>query len=164
MKGRVRFGDGSTIPYEVKGNIYVTLKNGEILLIQNVLYLPDLNTNILSLRKLDDQGCKTSLSNGFLTIHDRAGRLLTKTKKTSGNMYKMNIDINERCNLIKEEENEAWLWHKRFCHHSFYTLQDMIRGDLVKGLPQFRSQTRYVLIASQVSTREPPFHLHHLEH
>ena len=139
MKGRVKFGDGSTIPYEGKGNISVTLKNREILLIQNVLYLPDLKTNILSLGKLDDQGCKTSLSNGFLTIHDRAGRLLTKTKKTLGNMYKMKIDINERCNLIKEEASEAWLWHKRFCHQSFYTLQEMIRGDLVKGLPQFRN-------------------------
>ena len=67
------------------------------------------------------------------------GRLLTKTKKTSGNMYKMKIDIREKCNLIKEEEGEAWLWHKRFCHQSFYTLQEMIRGNLVKGLPQFRN-------------------------
>ena len=33
MKGSVRFGDGSTIPYEGKGNVSVTLKNGEILLI-----------------------------------------------------------------------------------------------------------------------------------
>ena len=139
VKGRVRFGDGSTIPYEGKGDIYVTLKNGEILLIRNVLYLPELKTNILSLRKLDDQGCKTSLSNGFLTIHDKIGRLLKKTKKTSGNMYKMKIDINEECNVIKEEESEAWFWHKRFCHQSFYTLQEMIRGNLVKGLPQFRN-------------------------
>ena len=129
LKGSVRFGDGSTIPYEGKGNISVTLKNGEILLIQNVLYLPDLKTNILSLEKLDDQGCKTSL-----TIHDMADILLTITKKTSRNMYKMKIDINERCNLIKEEESEAWLWHK-----SFYNLQEMIGGDLVKGLPQFRN-------------------------
>ena len=88
---------------------------------------------------MDDQGCKTSLSSGFLTIHDKAGRLLTKTKKTSGNMSKMKIDINERCNLIKEEASEAWLWHKRFCYQSFYTLQEMIRGDLVKGLPQFQN-------------------------
>ena len=139
MKGRVRFGDGSTIPYEGKGDIFITLKNGEILLIRNVLYLPDLKTNILSLKKLDDQGCKTSLRNGFLTIHDRVGRLLTKTKKTLVNMYKMKIDINEECNVIKEEESEAWLWHKRFCHQSFYTLQDIIRGDLVKGLPHFRN-------------------------
>ena len=60
MKGRVKFGDGSTIPYEGKGNISVTLKTGEILIIPNVLYLSALMTNILSLRKLDDQGAKPS--------------------------------------------------------------------------------------------------------
>ena len=139
MKGKVRFGDGLTIPYEGKGNISVTLKTGEILIIPNVLYLPDLKTNILSLGKLDDQGCKTFLSSGFLTVHDKSDTLLTKTKKTSGNMYKMKININERCNLIEEEGNKSWLWHRRFCHQSFYTLQDIIRGDLVKGLPQFRN-------------------------
>ena len=103
QRGRVIFGDGSTIPYEGKGNISVTLKTGEVLIIPNVLYLPDLKTNILSLRKLDDQGCKTFLSSGFLTVHDKSGRLLTKTKKTLGNMYKMKININERCNLTEEE-------------------------------------------------------------
>ena len=139
MKGRVKFGDGSTIPYEGKGNISITLKTGEILIIPNVLYLPNLKTNILSLGKLDDQGCKTFLTSGFLTVHDKSGRLLTKTRKTSGNMYKMKININERCNLIEEEASEAWLWHRRFCHQSFHTLQDMMRGDLVKGLPQFRN-------------------------
>ena len=49
MKGRVKFGDASTIPYEGKGNFSVTLKTGEILIIPNVLYLPDLKNNILSL-------------------------------------------------------------------------------------------------------------------
>ena len=131
-KGKVKFGNGSTIPYEGKGHIYVTLKIGEVMIILNVLYLCYLKTNILSLGKLDDQGCKTILSNGFLTVHDKFGRLLTKTKKTARNMYKLMININERCNLTKEDASEAWLWHKRFCHQSFYTLQDMIRGNLVK--------------------------------
>ena len=107
LKGRVKFGDGSTIPYEGKGNISVTLKTGEILIIPHVLYLPDLKTNILSLGKLDDQSCKTFLSSGFLTVHEKSSRLLTKTKKTLGNMYKMKININERCNLIEKEASEA---------------------------------------------------------
>ena len=138
-EGKVKFGDGSTISYDGKGNISVTLKTGEVLSIPNVLYLPDLKTNILSLGKLDEQGCKTFLSSGFLTVHDKSGKLLTKTKKTSGNMYKMKINISENCNLVEEEASVAWLWHKRLCHQSFYTLQEMIRGDLVKGLPQFRN-------------------------
>ena len=27
----------------------------------------------------------------------------------------------------------------RFCHESFYTLKNMIRGNLVKGLPHFQN-------------------------
>ena len=133
----MKFGDGSTIPYEGKDNILVTFKIDEVLIIPNVLYLPDLKTNILNLGKLDDQGCKTILNSGFLTICDKFGRLLTKTKKTLGSMYKLEININEKCNLIEGETSEAWLWHKRFFHQSFHTLQDMIRANLVKGLPQF---------------------------
>ena len=103
QKGKVKFGDGSTIPYESKGNIFVSFKTSEVLIIPNVLYLPDLKTNILSLGKLDDQGCKTILSCGFLKIHDKLGILLTKTKKSLGNMYKLKININEKCNLTKED-------------------------------------------------------------
>ena len=81
QRGKVKFRDGSTIPYEGKGNIFVTFKTSEDLIILNVLYLPDLKTNILSLGKLDDQGCKTTLSCGFLTIHDKFRSLLTKQRK-----------------------------------------------------------------------------------
>ena len=104
IKGRVKFGDGSTIPYEGKNNVSVTFKTGEVLMIPNVLYLIDLKTNILSLGKLDDQGFKTLLNSGFLTIHDKFGRLLTKTKKTSGSMYKLKIYINEITILLKEKQ------------------------------------------------------------
>ena len=60
-------------------------------------------------------------------------------QKTSKNMYKMKININERCNLTEEEISEAWLWHKRLCHQSFFTLQNMIRGNFVEGLPIFKN-------------------------
>ena len=139
QKGKVKFGDGSTIPYEDKNSVSITFKIGKVMIIPNVLYLLDLKTNILSLRNLDDQGCKTILISGFHTVHDKFGRLLTKTKKISGNMYKLKININERCNSTAEEKSEAWLWHKRFCHQSFYTLKDMIRGNLVKGFPYFQN-------------------------
>ena len=76
----MRFGDGSFIKYEGCGLIIVLCKNGEEMELEGVLYLPDLKTNILNLGKLDDQGCRTSLSEGYLTIRDKKGKL-TKTKK-----------------------------------------------------------------------------------
>ena len=133
--GNVNFGDGSSIKYEGRGNVVVICKNGEKIKLEGVLYLPKLKTNILSLGRLDDQGCKTSLSGGYLTIRDKIGKLLTKTKKTRGNMYQIKLANSESCNLSREDE--AWLWHERLCHQSFYTLDSMIKGKLVRGLPVF---------------------------
>ena len=61
--------------------------NNEEIVIPNVLHLLDLKTNMIILRKLDDQGLKTILSHGFLIIYDKFGKLLTKTKKTIGNIF-----------------------------------------------------------------------------
>ena len=93
--GNVNFRDGSSIKYEGRGTIIVVCKNGEEIELEGVLYLPRLKINFLSLGKLDDQGCKTSLSEGYLTIHDKKGKLLTKTKKTRGNMYQIRLTISE---------------------------------------------------------------------
>ena len=69
--GNLKFGGGSSIKYEGRGTIIVMCKNGEEIELTGVLYLPKLKTNILSLGKHDDQGCKTSLSEGYLTIRDK---------------------------------------------------------------------------------------------
>ena len=131
----VKFGDGSSIKYEGRGTIIVMCKNGEEIELKGVLYLPRLKTNIQSLRKLDDQGWKTSLSEGYLTIHGKKDKLFTKTKKTWGNMYQIRLSISEECNMSRKDE--AWLWYGRFCHQSFHTLNSMIKGELVRGLPGF---------------------------
>ena len=48
--------------------------------------------------------------------HDKFERPLTKTKKTRGNMYQMRVNVREKCNFIKEESKEGWLWHNWLCH------------------------------------------------
>ena len=61
--------------------------NSKCMIFKNILYIPNFKTNILSLGKVDSQGCDIHLRDGFLTLHDGQGRLLTKTPKTRRNMY-----------------------------------------------------------------------------
>ena len=44
-KGVVRFGDGSSIRYEGKGEVHVDCTYGERMIFRNVLYIPMLKTN-----------------------------------------------------------------------------------------------------------------------
>ena len=54
-KGVVRFGVGSSIRYEGKGEVHVDCTNGERMILKSVHYIP----------KLDQQGCDIHLRNGF---------------------------------------------------------------------------------------------------
>ena len=115
-KGVVRLGDGSSIRYESKGEVHVECTNGERMIFENVLCIPKLKTNILSLGKLDSQGCDIRLRDAFLTVYNGQGRLITETPKTRGNMYLLKLNIFEHCLLVEKNDEEAWLWHTRMCH------------------------------------------------
>ena len=134
-QGVVRFSDGSSIRYEGKVEAHVECTNGERMIFENVLYIPKLKTNILSLGKLDSQGYDIRLRDGFLTLYDGQGRLLTKTPKTRGNMYLLKLNIVEHCLLVEKNDEEAWLWHRRMCHQSAHTLHGMVKGNHAIGLP-----------------------------
>ena len=131
----VRFGDGSSIRYEGKGEVHVDCTNGERLIFENVFYIPNFKTNILSLGKLDSQGGDIRLRDGFLTLHGGQGRLLTKIPKTRGNMYLLKLNIVKHCLLVEKNDEAAWLWYRRMCHQSAHTLHGMMKGNHAIGLP-----------------------------
>ena len=45
--------------------------------LDNVLYVPKLKSNILSLGQFDEHECRILREGGFLTIYDQCGRLIT---------------------------------------------------------------------------------------
>ena len=59
--GAIRFGDESSMVFEGKGSIVVNYSSGEELKLEGVLYVPSLKVNILTLRKLDDDGFTSTL-------------------------------------------------------------------------------------------------------
>ena len=56
-------------------------QDGGQMRLENVLYVPELKYNILSLGQFDKHGCRILMKGGFLTIYAQCGRLLIKVKK-----------------------------------------------------------------------------------
>ena len=50
-------------------------------------------------------------------------------------MYLLKLGVSEFCQITQEEDQEAWQWHHRFCHQNFRAIDDMRKGDMVRGLP-----------------------------
>ena len=61
FKGKVLFGDDSTINIEGKGTILLNTQIGSQITLKNVLYTPRLKANIVSLGRLDEQGYRILL-------------------------------------------------------------------------------------------------------
>ena len=107
--GFVKFEDNSQIQIKGRGTVEITQKDGDILRLLNVLYVPDLAANILSLGRLDEEGCRMTMAGGKLTVFDRHGRLVAKVQRSEGRLYLLKLKVVDQCLVATKDSSENWL-------------------------------------------------------
>ena len=117
--GFVKFGDNSRIQIKGKGAIEVNQKDGGTLRLCNVLFVPKLEANILSLGRLDEEGYRMIMGEGKLTIFNPYGQLFAEVHRSSERLYLLKLNIIDQCLITSEDTTEEWLWHCRFGHLNF---------------------------------------------
>ena len=135
ITGSMKFGDNSRIQIRGRGEIEVNQKDGSILCLSNVLFVPKLEANILSLGRLDEEGYRMTMGEGKLYIFNPNEDLFTEVYRSKERLYLLKLSIVDQCLIASEATTEDWLWHSRFGHLSFHTLKEMSRKRLVEGLP-----------------------------
>lgn len=135
VSGKVRFGDDSRIDIKGKGSILFCCKNGDHKVLSDVYYIPNLRSNIISLGQATESGCDVRMKEGYLTLHDKNGNLITKATRAQNRLYKVVMEIvDQKCLQLINQET-ATTWHARFGHIGTEKLKTMIRKELVIGLP-----------------------------
>jgi len=89
----VKFGDDSRIEIQGKGSIRFLLKNGDKKVLNNVYFIPDLKSNIISLGQTTEAGCEVFMKDDHLIQYDRNINLVVKTKRSKNQLYKVTIDV-----------------------------------------------------------------------
>ncbi|KAI5407342.1 hypothetical protein KIW84_053554 [Lathyrus oleraceus] len=89
--GNVSFGDASKVKVEGKGTIRYLQKDGLIGSIQDVYYVPNLKTNILSLGQLTEKCYSILMKERILHLKDKLGHLIARVKMEKKRMYKLNL-------------------------------------------------------------------------
>ena len=138
----VKFGDNSRIQIEGRGEIEVNKKDGSMLRLGKVLFVPKLEANILSLGRLDEEGYRMIMGEGKLTIFNPVGCLFAEVHRSSRRLYLLKLSIVDQCLITTETTPEDWLWHSRFGHLSFHTLNEMSIKKAVEGLPPINMPTK----------------------
>ena len=112
--GSVKFGDNSRIQIRGKGAIEVNQSDGSILRLSSVLFVPQLEANILSLGPLDEEGYQMIMGEGKLTIFNPNGKLFAKVYRSKGRLYLLKLNTVDQCMISTEDTDETRPRGRRF--------------------------------------------------
>lgn len=89
LQEKVCFGDDSHIDIKGKGTIEFTDRNGEQRKMTDVYFIPNLKSNIISLRQATEAGCDVRMKGEHLIMHDHDGKLIAKETRSKNRLYKV---------------------------------------------------------------------------
>ncbi|RDX87990.1 hypothetical protein CR513_30469, partial [Mucuna pruriens] len=101
----VKFVDNSTVTAEGIGKVLIQKRNGLQSLIKDVLYVPQMKTNLLSLGQLLEKGYVMNMEHNMMKMYDSKRKLISKAPLSKNRKFKIGIQSDER--VLEEEKAEA---------------------------------------------------------
>lgn len=130
--GEITTANNAKLQVECMGKSKMKLDD-ETVEVNDILHIPKLSANLLSVYKLVCRGNKVVFDADGCKIFNKANKLLVLIKPENG-IYKLCAPIESIC-MIANETN-AMLWHRRFGHVNYGTLcklNDAVDGICVNG-------------------------------
>ena len=114
------------IKFEINGN----LKTRKL---HNVLYVPNLSYNLLSVSMAVKSGKTVEFSENECQIMSKKLKPIATARKI-GNLYYLNCINNSESIYIAGKEDNEIKWHRRYGHLGTDSLKRLVRDEMVNGL------------------------------
>ncbi|XP_058726725.1 uncharacterized protein LOC131628503 [Vicia villosa] len=134
-KNKVKFADDSTLMVEGVSDVLIEKKNGGHSMIKDVLYIPGIRCNLLSVGQLLEKGYNIRLEDKILRVADASGVLILKAPMATNRTFKVELKVLEHMCLTTTSSREEWLWHYRLGHLNFCDLKALQQEGMVTGMP-----------------------------
>ncbi|KAA3472464.1 Retrovirus-related Pol polyprotein from transposon TNT 1-94 [Gossypium australe] len=121
FKAKVKVGNGHFIEAEGKGDVLIHTPAGNKLVI-NVLLVPQIDRNLLSIAQLLDKGYIIVFEGKDCKISDPQGFMLMSIKMT-----------NNSSSVYTASTDDSKLWHQRLGHANYKSMSKMITQGLVEN-------------------------------
>ena len=138
---KVRFADSSSICCEGVGNVVIKRKDESNAIIENVMYCPTMDSNLLSLGQLLEKGYKMRMEDLMLKVYDKKQSFILKAKMSNNRTFKVNFNVVDVHCMTAEGNDVNWLWHFRYGHLNFHGLSRLVAKHMVSGMPQIKAPT-----------------------
>nr|GEU84320.1 retrovirus-related Pol polyprotein from transposon TNT 1-94 [Tanacetum cinerariifolium] len=145
--GTVRFGNNDFAI--IAGYGYVVIGS---MTIKKVYYVEGLRHNLFSVGQFCDKGLEVAFRKSTCFVRNEDGVDLLIGDRSS-NLY--TIALNEvasnslTCLLAKASSSQSWLWHQRLSHLNFATINNLVKNNLVQGLPKMKFEKDHLCSACE---------------
>ncbi|GKE42051.1 retrovirus-related pol polyprotein from transposon TNT 1-94 [Tanacetum coccineum] len=129
--------------------------------ISRVYYVEGLGHNMFSVGQFYDSDLEVAFRKHSCYVRDTDGVELIKVSRGS-NLYTLSIEdmikSSPICLLFKASKNKSWLWHRCLNYLNFGTINDLVRKDLVRGLPRLKFEKDHLCSACQLGKSKKHTH------
>lgn len=129
LRERILLADNNYIEAQGKGNVIIKIRNKRNLELQNVLYVPEMSTNFISVSRCVENGLSVKFCDKYATIAKGDYEVLRAQRK-----YNLFIFEIEEHKVFQLRDNGLQLWHNRFGHLNYRSLKEMINKELIRGI------------------------------
>ncbi|CAN1181758.1 hypothetical protein LINPERHAP2_LOCUS35596, partial [Linum perenne] len=111
------------------------MNNGSHQFINNVYYVPNMTSNILSLGQLLEKNYEVHMANRQLELRNDRKELIARIPMSKNRMFILNIQSEAAKCLKACVKDDTWLWHLRFGHLNFGGLKLLGQKKMVHDIP-----------------------------
>ena len=126
----VRVGDGKVLEATGIGRVRGKTSRGCEVTLNDVLFVPDLAFNLMSVSSLVSKGCKVTFNGNCARVVVN-GRCIGEAVRESDKLYHFDLETIETCYAGVSKGDHAKLWHRRMAHlneSALRTLPGLVEG------------------------------------
>nr|GFA90991.1 integrase, catalytic region, zinc finger, CCHC-type, peptidase aspartic, catalytic [Tanacetum cinerariifolium] len=131
----VRFGNNDFAMTAGYGDVVIGS-----MMIKKVYYVEGLGHNLFSVGQFCDKGLEVAFRKSRFVRNEDGVDLLTGDR--SSNLYTIALNKvasnSSTCLPKKASCSQSWLWHQRLSHLNFATINNLVKNNLVQGLPKMK--------------------------
>lgn len=109
VQPKIKLGNGEIVQAKGKGQVAINTRKGTKI-ISNVLYIPELDQNLLSVAQMTKNGYGVSFKENYCLITDVRGVEIAKLKMM-GNSFYLKLDLVEG-HVFSAKIDDSVVWHK----------------------------------------------------
>ena len=131
---KVYLGDSTFHEAVGKGSIDITIKKGCNITLNEVLYVPNMTKNLLSVASITKNGFKLEFGRNDCVVTTQSGKAIARAVKEN-NLYRLDTNGKLYANIAVTRKDDVELWHQRLGHIGINNINKLVNNNMVTGLP-----------------------------